>query len=221
MDLSISKRFSKKYLDSWNNKDYKIKYFGNDLDVIILGETHYSEDILNKQLELIHLVKPDFVLHEFLTALVYNPQTARFEQQPDRILNWFDQEIDFVEISKDLIKASKELHFEIVGCDLSLAEQLIIARQLAEDNPHEYEFDEEFECLVKPSDPDWIFTPLSDVIIPYREQQMLETINSYKRKSEKSVLIILGDLHAKNLHNQKLIQKNRIGYAYVNQTEKK
>jgi len=50
-----------------NDRGYQIQTYLDDLKVILLGERHYMPDMHQKQKELIEIIQPEIVLHEFLT----------------------------------------------------------------------------------------------------------------------------------------------------------
>jgi len=202
----------------WNDKGYKVEFYGKELKVIVLGESHGYKDIMHKQLELINEVKPDFVLHEFGAAWIYDPHTDEFKPQPNRKFNRWDINPQSIIIPVGLVSASKKLGFKIIGCDLTEAEISFAARQIARENPSQYEYDEEYDLLSKPDAPYWIFTNQSKKVMPRRDEKMAEMILTYQAKTEKPLLTILGGVHAENIHNGKLIQEKGFGYAFVDQT---
>ena len=214
--------FNKESLIAWNDANYDIEYFGNNLEFIVLGEEHHSLEIKNKQIELINRVKPEYVLLEHITAWTYNPKNLNFTKQENRIIGEYDQNVH--DLNKDwdvrgLTNESNKLGFEIIGCDLTNAELLIVAGQI---NKNIYEDDinyKKFKLLCQYIILEEIIQK-SEEFIPYREQKKIEIINNYKNKSKNTVIVILGDYHAKNLHEQKKLQELNIEYAYVSQGKK-
>jgi len=148
-------------LAQWNDKNYHVEKYGNEFSVIIVGETHYNPEFEAKQIELTRLVRPEFVLHEFLGALIYNPITQKFEKQKGRIFGENDGPEELY-LPRGLIQAANEMGFKIIGCDLTQRELTKCEKQLAKDFPAKYRFNEEFEAAEKIGDPNYIFTLQSD-----------------------------------------------------------
>jgi len=207
--LPQSEHTIRESLDSWNDCGYKIEYFGEDLKAIILGEIHEVREIIRKQLKLIAQIKPDFVLHEFGAAWVYDPKNKQFKPQIGRQFNIVDRLRGPDSFPGGLISLSHNYGFKIVGCDLSDGELTNAEKRFALQNPQKYK-------LIK-RDPVGL-TPQSDELIPYRDLKMAELITAYQNKSTKPVITVLGNAHARNIHNGKLIQGKGFGYAYVDQT---
>ncbi|OGZ63214.1 MAG: hypothetical protein A2639_02035 [Candidatus Staskawiczbacteria bacterium RIFCSPHIGHO2_01_FULL_34_27] len=201
-------------LDKWNDKKYHIEKFGDNISVVVLGEKHTNTEFTEKQLELINIIKPEYVLSEFWNGWIYNPKTQKFEQQNDRV---FDKNYDFKRVGMKLINlppediklilAANKISFKIVGCDLTMGELKEIAKQF----PDKYANKPDYFIGVIGAD---------NEVMPFRDEQMVKTISEYQQKSLKPIISIMGWHHGDSIHNQKIMQEKGFGYAYINENRR-
>jgi hypothetical protein len=205
----------------WNDRDYPIVNYGEEFSVAILGEFHDNIQSTDKQLELIRLVQPEFVLCEGLRGWIYNPKTEDFEKQKNRIFESISDDPYPFSVGTAILTASDEMGFKIIGCDLNQAEL----------NRIEKRYPQIFADENEESDESWEHEPSYEIdtdafssywykFHPFREEQMVKSILEYKGKSLKPIISILGVNHAVNIHSGKLLQKKGFGYVFIDQSEK-
>jgi hypothetical protein len=196
-------------LRNWQNPDYIIHAEEPKFGMIILGEAHTDREARKKQLELIELVHPQFVLHEFLSGWIYDPVSKLFKKQSGRTFDEFIDN-DLVETASrdlsDLIEQSEKLGYKVVGDDLTFAEQDAVIEQLYDKDPLLRNYQ------------DIGLVPGSPQLDAYRDQQMAKTIQEYATHATKPVIVILGRGHSEPLHQEGMIKQQGIQYAYVDQT---
>ncbi len=196
-------------LRNWQNPDYIIYAEEPNFSVVVLGEAHGDREAGRKQLELIELVHPQFVLDEFLSGWMYDPVSKSFQKQRGRT---FDEFID-TDIREscsinipDIIEQSEKLGHTLVGCDLTFAEQDAVLEQLYDQDPSL----RNYQGIG--------LTGGSPQVMPYRDKQMAKTIQEYAARATKPVIVIMGAEHGNNLHEKGMIKQQGIHYAYVDQT---
>lgn len=118
-------------LAEWNDKKYHIEKHGDNFSLIVVGETYGNPEFQAKQVELIRLARPEYVLHEFLAAWIYDPKTQKFEKQKGRKFNMFDDDPENISLPSGLVLAANEMGFKTIGCDLTLGELSRFEKQLA------------------------------------------------------------------------------------------
>lgn len=216
---------SRHVLDAWNDQGYQILESGEGYSLVMLGESHFESKHQEKEVELIYAVKPQFILHEFADGYKYNPKTRLFEKQRGRKFSDLDDPPTISDSAHygfpiQIIQASEDLQIPIIGCDLTETELTGVMRNVALSNPQDYEFIEVVKygisMLEKRSDPDYIITPQSEELIPYRDQQMVKTITGYSQLAQGPLVIILGSRHSDDIHNDRYLQQYGFGYAYIN-----
>lgn len=203
-------------IEEWNKQGYAIAKYGNEFSVVMLGETHNVEEEQTKQLELIEVVKPQYVLHEFLTGWIYNPTTRTFEKQNNRTFDDRDQP-PINELPPSFISSANRLGFEIVGCDLTQGELTPIEKDLAQNNPERYVYDEKSRSLRSAERPTARVTAASPAIVPFRDELITRRILEYHGKSSRPLVVIFGASHGRNIHEQKLLQDKGLGYIFADQ----
>ncbi|KKP43685.1 MAG: hypothetical protein UR31_C0001G0009 [Parcubacteria group bacterium GW2011_GWA2_33_14] len=209
------------WVESWNDKGYLIEHSdeSNRYSIVIVGENHLMEEEWQKQAELIKIVKPEYVLHEWLGPLVYDPETKTFEGATKDHENYATDEIRIKSkigpygLPAELYDLAQELKFEIVGCDLSQKElRELEGRVGAEERGIKKE---------------GIYMPGTDQqVVRIRDERMVKKIIEYQNKATRPIVVIVGWGHGTGIHDQQLLQqKGALGYIYVNQgiknTEKK
>jgi len=213
-------------LTGWNDRKYQIETSGEKFSVVILGEDHYDTDMHEKQIELITIIRPEYVLHEALKGWIYDPATEKFEkQQGRRFFNEGSPDAQMEEsltlnIDPVLARASKDVGFKIVGCDLTGAETISAEREIAQKYPDRFTYDEEIQLLEKNDDSDWISTP-SQEMAPFRDGKIVQVILAYHGQGRKPLFTIVGAAHGRRIHDQELLKGKVQGYAFVDQTEKR
>lgn len=111
-------------LNNWNDEGYEISFYGKKPSVILLGESHTDIVARQKQEELIRLVKPEFVLHEFLSGYIYDPEKDLLTQQPKRRFDpnpKIKKKLDtFTERqTREVLEMAKRVETTFVGCDMT------------------------------------------------------------------------------------------------------
>ena len=206
----------------WKNEyGYRVVNYTTGLGrpkLVMCGEQHATFPIQRAQLELIQLIRPDFILHEFATAWILDPRTKKITPQPNRVINREDLHGQDYTVSQELMDAAAEIGCQIIGCDASFADMANAARALARANPKKYYVDQRSGQLFKLADPAWICTSQSPEMQPVRESAMATTITAYGRMPGKA-MVILGNTHAKRLHQRGDIKNAGFGYVYVDQTK--
>ncbi|OGZ67546.1 MAG: hypothetical protein A3C58_02240 [Candidatus Staskawiczbacteria bacterium RIFCSPHIGHO2_02_FULL_34_10] len=202
-------------LKFWNNMGYLIEESdGSDkYSIIVLGESHMDEDQWEKQMELVKLVKPEYVLHEWLGGLIYNPEIGKFEgddpghkDYASDLIKTNNPNIGSHGLPAKLYDLSKEFNFKIVGCDLTKNEMQRV----------EEVFKEEETGIKK----EGFYMPgTGKNIIRVRDMVMVDKILEYQNKSDKPIIVIIGYEHGNNINSQHLLQeRGAFGYIYINQS---
>lgn len=203
----------------WNDQNYKVVVCGRDIRCVVLGESHDNKQYIAKQAELIELVRPELVLHEFGAAHIYDPQARRYCWQPQR-------KADHGPVKgfpTPLIEQADRLGHKIVGIDLTFIELHIAHCRLAHVQPDKFKWVQVGKSLfhgylVKRSNPSYEFTHLDPVTLRLRDAQMVKEIGLYEKQSKLPIIVIVGDHHAGNFHNRKLLREHGFGYIIVHQT---
>lgn len=202
-------------IKKWNDAQYEIKSRGDDPNVIILGESHHEQSMIQKQLELIELIKPKYVLHEYAGGFVYDPKIQELKLQSRRLYDNVDKALlESSGLENELRELADKLKFQIIGCDLTTAE---LDKKLVEQFPQKYVYDDD-GLVVSVEDPDLTpshFSPDAEML---RDAKIVEMISTYEKKSKKPLVVIIGNRHAHNIHDKRLLQKDdKVNYKYVNQ----
>ena len=205
------------FLKSWNNQGYEVKVHKKAFSILLLGELHEREELEQKQAELISLIKPEFVLHEFLKIWTYNSRDNSFDLREGvkSVSHYEIAEMYLGEISPIILDEIRKCGAKIIGCDLWDKGIKKAEREIAKLNPDVFYYDYRLRRF---DDDDYICLISSDEIIPYRDKEMAKVMITYQKKSHKPIISILGNTHSKNIHEGKLLQRKGFGYAYINQT---
>jgi len=205
-------------LDRWNNKGYNIELSDDsgNYSIVMIGESHLDEEQWQKQIELVRLIKPEYVLHEWLGGLVYNPETEKFEGDDygkedyvTDVMKKNNPDIGAHGLPAQLYSLSKELGFKIVGCDLTKSEMARV-----EDSFGEEEAGIKKEGLYLPG--------TGKNIMRVRDMEMADTMLKCQGESNKPIVAIVGFEHGDSINSQHLLQeKGAFGYAYINQVQLK
>lgn len=201
--------FFKPVLDGWNDRGYRIERVGSVIRTVLVGEAHYEKDLQQKQLELIRLLKPEVIVHEFLEGWMYDPAAHGFRRLPYR--TFADGETyETDKMPSHILDLSDELQIPVIGGDLTETEYLFAAQIIAFRDPAHYRFSR-FGILNKRDDRKFAFTSLSEEVQPFRNSRMELTIRQYPRS-----VTILGQSHSGLIHREKWLQD--FGYIYIDQT---
>lgn len=209
-------------VENWNTLNYLLECIGDNPSVIVLGEEHTSHSMHQKQLQLIDQLKPEYVLHEIAAGQIYDPGTKKYIRQKGRKFDDTDDAIGEPVLPAGFTELADTNGFRIVGCDITMAEITDAERQIAEMNPEEYkygEFGEGVGCLIKRGDSNWMLMYTDDLLAPFRDERMAKTIIEYIAKTQKPLVVILGNDHAANIMERGLIKGKGCGYFYVDQTK--
>ncbi len=105
-------------------KNKGFEYFTNSYGpkLIVFGERHFDNDLINAQAELIDFLKPEYVLHEFQGSTVYD--SSLYQTAVDDGKN---EEITFFRL------LSQQNSFQLVGIDASPDEAFSIRYDSVED----------------------------------------------------------------------------------------
>jgi hypothetical protein len=213
------------WLNKWNEPGYRVESYGNSPSVYLLGEAHSARDQHQKQLELIAMIRPEYVLHELAYGTIYDPKIGKVQIQRGRKFNLYDlppEEIE--ELPSEYPATANKVGFKIVGCDLTFAEMDEVEKKLAQQQPEMFEYDEfiwngmKDGRLIKRDDPDWMNTRVEDEIIPFRDEFMVTMIQKYQALSLTPIVAVMGAHHGNNIHGKGLLKDKGFGYIYVDQT---
>jgi hypothetical protein len=189
-------------------KNVKPKVYGNNPSVIILGEDHSEKKHREQQEEIIKLVKPEYLLHEFFDGRFYNPITKEITYLPDVVV---DKELEDI-LPKDcvedrrLIGWAEKYRLFLVGIDLTFTEL------------------DRLRCKLLDKSPLYAGSIKKDLLIEakedaYREKnRMGKRIVEYSSKTSKPLVVIMGGGHARpksKIHP--VIQKAGIDYICLDQ----
>lgn len=202
-------------LREWNRGQYRIKQMGRSIRCVVFGESHYCELQMARQAELIELVRPEVLLHEFGNpAMVYDPArpgSRAYLRASRRVV-----------FPAPLIEQASRLGHRIVGIDLSLQEISIAHYHLALDHPEDFDWQGDNVTdgvLVKRQDPHYQFTAADPITMRIRDARMSWEIGKWERKMKTPLLVVVGAHHARNFYRRKLLAQFGFGCAFVHQTE--
>lgn len=213
------KKFTWQDLDSWNTKGYSIEKYGEEPSVFLLGELHYNENDMSKQVELIRKIEPDYILHEFLNGWYYDPLTKEYKEQSDRHFSGYDSK-EHIGPSAIILECADELKIPIIGCDLTEGEVKWAEMQLLKNHPDLYEEQEGSGILINKKNKKAI-TTMSPEMNVAREERMVKTILQYQKRSSKPLVVIIGSKHSEAIHQNRQMQEKGFGYVYVDQSKAK
>lgn len=213
-----AKQITLQDLEAWNDKQYTIHPSGDKFSVVLVGESHYDDEKIQKQVELVKKTNPKSLLHEFLNAHLYNPKTGEYEMQDGR------QEVvpeppAFPSAIKD---CADQENLRVIGCNPNLSEFQEAARDLASKNPSKFigeELGDGDFYIAKRGDSDWSFDTFAPEYQSYREALMVDVIYNQLLKTGGPIVVVVGRDHANTIHEQGLLKKLGIPYAFVDQTQ--
>jgi|GEM_PF-1906035 len=202
---------------AWSEDSYRIEKYGKDPSVVLIGEEHHRPDLISKQLELIEMLDPEFVLHEFGSGWIHDPAKETTERQPGRKWDAVENPEES-QVPREFIDHSNRMGYTIVGCDLTATEFALAELDIARLNP-KYEIvslhERDLGHLDIPGD---IYCKkLFQLIDPYREAKMIETIHEYRAKTTRPLVVVMGQIHASRIHRKGLMKGKDFGYVMVDQ----
>jgi hypothetical protein len=212
----------RKFLEEWNNSRYEIHYSPNKpIRVIIFGEDHQRQQ--QEQVDFINISKPKYLLHEGQGGWIFDPNGTKTFIKPQRRL--FDNVGDNVVVSTvnttRFQNLSKKMGFKIIGCDLTNAEIIEKGKRLSLIFPQQYQYEEVSNSIWRTDDNyhrlSWEELTKDKNIMFYRDSQMVKTIKKYEALSEKPIVVIMGGAHGDDIHENKMLQHKKFGYAYIKQ----
>ncbi len=217
---SPKEHISLEQIMQWSKGRYRIEKYGDKYSVVIIGETHGMPQSKEEQIELIRLIKPEFVLHEFLSGFTYDPKTQKFKAQSGRIITPEDEAMEKVEekVPQEIILLADEMDFKIIGCDSTDAEIRKAEFQLTIQFPDRYKWDDEAGMVRDIKNKKSI---LVKEVMAMRDNQMAKTILEYQQKSNRPVMVIMGRTHSQNIHKRQILQGKNFGYLFIDQSKTK
>ena len=121
-----------------------------------------------------------------------------------------------------IIELSNRMGFYVFGCDLSMAELEEVERKLADLYPDRFRWEKiarNIGALIeRTTNRVAEITNQSDIIVPFRDKRMTDTIIEYRGKSEKPVVVIMGSHHGNNIVREKMLHDKGFDFVYVDQT---
>jgi hypothetical protein len=208
------------FLDAWRAAGYRIDYqkgAGGPIRAVVIGEAHYSAELVQKQLEIIAALEPEWVLHEFAGYRMYDPSSESWEALPGRSFSRTDQNLGG-EPPEAIMELSRTMLFKIIGNDLSDAEICDVGRRLAKEHPQKYKWSNKFKVLVDRKDANRFITNQSKEIVPFRDAHMAKMTIEYASKATKPIVVVLGSNHSNRVREQRLIEASGIGCVFIDQT---
>lgn len=219
MNIKESRKITKTELQQLTGNEYKIISYGTNYSVFLMGEQHGDESQEKKPIELIDLIRPEYVLHEITRAWIYDPTERKYKPRDNRRFYEYELEDDAIP-SQELINASNRLGFKLIGCDLTDVEINDIEKEIARKNPDVYEYvslgkPEDEGVLRKKSNPNFPITSQDPEIIPFRDRHMADMTISFRRISQRPIITIVGSFHATDIHKGKLLQQKGFDYVWI------
>lgn len=201
-----------------DRNEFDIEFHGQNIALILAGEEHHNPLDIKLQTTLIEGVQPEFVLHEFLSGWIYDPNTKEVRLQDNRrAYSDLDEEnLGLESVDKPVLEAAKKVGAMIVGCDITFFELDMLERKIAKENPDSYEYS---EGLLSRSNRDEIITPAHSLIMPYRDRRIRDTIFDYLALTIKPIIAIVGGAHSDNLSQGNMLYGK--GFDYVKIGRKK
>lgn len=204
----------------WNHGEFSVEVVGENPNIVLVGESHYISS-MDRQVELAALLQCELVLHETFTCWTYNPQTKSYLVQEGRYINASDEdEVKWTdEKATKFFTAAAELHgFTLIGCNSCQGDWENIEKEFAAQHPDRFEYDQQYDLLVKKGDDDWI-SGLDEEFMafarPRREKIMLDTIVQASKLSSKPIVVILGFNHPQSFHEQGTLNSLGLDYVHV------
>lgn len=202
-----------------DRNEFDIEFHGQNIALILAGEEHHNPLDVKLQSALIEAVKPEFVLHEFLSGWIYDPNTNEVRLQENRraYTDPEQENLGLKSVDKPVLEAAKKVGATIVGCDITFFELDMLERKIAKENPDRYEY---FYALLSRSNPDEIITPAHSLIMPYRDEQIKDTIFHYLSLTRKPLIVIVGGAHADNLSQGNMLDGKGFDYVKIRRKKK-
>lgn len=200
-------------------KEFDIEFHGENIALILAGEEHHNPQDIKLQSALIEAVKPEFVLHEFLSGWIYNPNTKEVRLQDNRraYTDPDEENLGLESVDKPVLDAAKKVGATIVGCDITFFELDMLERKIARENPDKYEY---FHGLLSRSNPNEIITTAHSLIMPYRDKQIKDTTFHYLTLTRKPLIVIVGGAHADNLSQGNMLDGKGFDYVKIRRKKK-
>ncbi len=183
---------------------YRPLCIGDDVKLLIVGETHWNPDYHLKQEGLIRFLNPTDLLHEFCKPGTYNPRNRKFTSFiTDELEDWSDITIPKKETRHhncNLRWLAHHYDLQLSGFDVNSGELIEI-------------FDR-----IRAEDPPWVVDFFDRKVDIAREKIMGPRISRVVKNSEGLCLVIMGAEHSRpdSLIHQHLIDED-IGYAIIDQ----
>lgn len=202
-------------LREWNDGQYRIKRTGRSIRCVVFGESHYCELQMARQAELIELVRPEVLLHEFGNpAMVYDPTIpgSKAYLRASRL----------VVFPGPLITQAAALGHRIAGIDLSLGEIALAHYRLALQDPKRFEWVGDGPLdgrLEKRKDRRYEFTAIDPITMRLRDARMVREIGKWEARLAAPLVVVVGDRHAQNFRRRELFAQFGFGCAFVHQPE--
>lgn len=180
---------------------YALKVKGRSPRLVIVGERHLDKGLMEKQEELIDLVKPGYILHELLENRTYDPGTKEITFVPGS--RYGSDDLAYKDdINQELIDLADRRKIRIIGADLSLAEfNTVIEREGKRTKD--------------------MLDSQHHLVMPYREERMGQRMVEYLGKTTGDILAITGAYHISpksKIHS--VLRKNHTPYVTINQGRK-
>jgi len=198
MNTDPRQKINKKFLSKWcRERKCGFSPYGTKPSILLLGESHSTPRHLKLEEEMISLVKPPILLHEFLKNSMYDPTTRSFSL----IYETANDEMDIREmreIEDYLLGWATKYKTKLVGADLSLFELSKAGDEIEKKKPK------------------LILTSQTLEKCEYREKRMGERIADYHKKVDGMLVGIFGMHHLRpssGIHP--ILQLEGIEYACI------
>ena len=195
-------KINNKFLGKWcKERKCSFRPYGGKPSILLLGESHSNPKHLKLEEEIVSLVKPPILLHEFLKSKIYDPLTGKFSFVPGTANDSMDD--DHLERLVDegdacLRKWSEKYMVKLVGADLSFLEL-----ERAGDN-------------ILKKKPGIMLTSQTLEECEYREKKMGERIAEYRKKVDGMLVGIFGMHHLRpSSAIHPILQLEGIEYACI------
>lgn len=186
----------------------KVETQGRDIHIIVVGEIHAPGSEV-AQIELTRLVKPSVILHEGLPFGYYDPVSDAVIVPGSPPVPRRDPAGLLPDSLRPILDVAHELNIPIVTCDLPLPELVALAEKHL---PLTITSREAFVARVR------LFM-VSPEGVALRDEKMAKRILEEASQAPGPVLVIIGTTHAQNLHELRMLQNQKVGYAIVIQEE--
>ena len=197
-NMQMIDKIDKQMIKGWSQeRKCRFRFYGDKPSLLIVGERHEDKEHQALEEELIQLIKPPYLLHEFLGARIYNPTTKEAKFFFGTSINAMDQLFQN-DIEAHLLTWAEKYKMPLVGIDCSFAELDIIADKIKQRKPsHEPTTQTLEECI-------------------YRERRMGEKIAEHCKKVKEMLIAMVGSNHIRpssRIHS--ILQKKKIEYICI------